>query len=675
MIDRTLALTLVSVCLAVAVGSAGPGPARAQDADPVRVDMRLHETSSGVGTVKAPDGRLAVNFVARGVATAGLASVRLDAGDFEVTIPLRRGRFAGRIHQGFLDVTVSVSARRGRVAARLVGTSTNGDGSAFGARAFAACAGSSHWDGTVYGIEEATVSFDGVPHSVPLGIAGTSDRTRRGTSRYDRAADDEYGVSLNAFGRTGAAGTARADVQLVPRRSSVRWDGRVRGQALLVGASDARLKLALDRGAATTIGVFDSEALDLSATIRRGEGIVSRDIGGVIVTQLRFDAAVPALPGPHEVTIRASARGLRATADSLAFEAPSNDPTVLLDVDEHALEVRGDGVVRAWGENALGLVGDGTFRENPLSAVPLDGPAAVRSVGAGQVFSVAVDGGGQTWLWGTYDADAPFGSFPALFPGLPSLAGVAAGSEHVLGLEAGGNVWSFGRNGHGQLGDGTRRDRNHEPQIVDGLPQIVAIAAGLQTSVALDVDGVVWAWGEQNLDGIGNGRRPVRVRGLPPIVAAGTRARDTVSVALAADGTVWTWGGANGTPSMIEGPDAPKGDRFESIVAISCGGDHDLALGADGRVWAWGGNLAGQLGDGTRVDVATPQRIAGLSGIVRIAAGNQVSFVVDADGATWMFGALSAFLGDFGTRTLPVLAPRESVSGHFPIPEIYAGDR
>ena len=61
----------------------------------------------------------------------------------------------------------------------------------------------------------------------------------------------------------------------------------------------------------------------------------------------------------------------------------------------------------------------------------------------------------------------------------------------------------------------------------------------------------------------------------------------------------------------------------------------------------------------------------GLSRVVRIAAGSQVSFAIDADGATWIFGATSAFLGDWGTRTLPTLARREFVDGHFPIPEIH----
>jgi alpha-tubulin suppressor-like RCC1 family protein len=198
-----------------------------------------------------------------------------------------------------------------------------------------------------------------------------------------------------------------------------------------------------------------------------------------------------------------------------------------------------------------------------------------------------------------------------------------------------------------------------------------AVAAGRNTTVALDIEGNVWAWGEHNLDGIGDGTRPVRVDGLPEIAAVDTRGRNADgggSLALATNGTVWRWGGPDpedATPSRIVG--------LVGIVAISCGGSHDLALDVTGTVWAWGANLSGQLGDGTRVPALVPVQVRGLGRIVRISAGVKASFAVDADGATWMFGDTSDFLGDWGTRTLPVLAPREFVPGSYKIPESEVG--
>ena len=670
-------IVALAVVFVLVVGSGATDVARAQDGAALRAELRLRESAAKNGADGAINGNFVLGVAVRGADTRRLASVGIALGDLDVTIPVRGGRFAGHIRAGGVDVYARVLAHRDRVTVRLQGSVRDGSGSVFGVRAVGASTDANRWDGTIYGLEAATVTIGDSTRSIPVGIAGRSDRKRRGDTKFDLAADDRYAVSLNALGRVAGADRARAEVQLVPRPSTDRWDGRVRGQVLISNADRARLETSLDDGEPVRVEPFDSEALDLSAPTRVSEGVVSGDFDGVTVTQIRFDAAVPALPGPHVVAVLADTADLQGSEVSREFEMPANDPPFLIDVDAHALEVRSDGVVRAWGDNRFGAVGNGQFQRNPFSPVPLVGPARVLSVGAGEVFSVAVDGDGVTWLWGSYDDDTPSaGSFPAVFPGLPPLVAIDAGAAHAAGLDALGRVWTFGRNGNGQLGDGTHVDRTREPLQVTGLPPIVAVAAGFETTVALDADGEVWTWGTQNLAGIGTGKRPVHVAGLPPIAAVDTRGRgevgQAVSLALATDGTVWTWGGANpedATPSRVQEL------RDVVVVAISCGGDHDLVLDEDGFVWARGINVSGQLGNGTRIDSTQFVQARDLSRIVQISAGFETSFAVDADGATWMWGVTSAYLGDWGTRTLPVLAPREFVPGSYAIPEEPVGTR
>src|SRR5262249_34361724 len=74
---------------------------------------------------------------------------------------------------------------------------------------------------------------------------------------------------------------------------------------------------------------------------------------------------------------------------------------------------------------------------------------------------------------------------------------VAAGAERSLALDVEGQLWSWGRNDFGQLGDGTTTPAK-KPVKVAAPNRFKAIAAGALHSLALDVDGVVWAWGFNN---------------------------------------------------------------------------------------------------------------------------------------------------------------------------------
>ena len=86
-------------------------------------------------------------------------------------------------------------------------------------------------------------------------------------------------------------------------------------------------------------------------------------------------------------------------------------------------------------------------------------------------------------------------------PKLP-VNSVAAGSGYSLAVALDGTVWAWGGNQFGQLGDGTTTNRL-TPVRVSGLHDVVAVAAGCAQSLALASDGTVWAWGTQGME-----RRP-----------------------------------------------------------------------------------------------------------------------------------------------------------------------
>lgn len=71
---------------------------------------------------------------------------------------------------------------------------------------------------------------------------------------------------------------------------------------------------------------------------------------------------------------------------------------------------------------------------------------------------------------------------------------VAAGTDHNLALDKDGNLWAWGRNDHGQLGDGTTTNSNVPIQIKKGH-KFKTISAGSSASAAIDINGNLWAWG------------------------------------------------------------------------------------------------------------------------------------------------------------------------------------
>jgi len=174
--------------------------------------------------------------------------------------------------------------------------------------------------------------------------------------------------------------------------------------------------------------------------------------------------------------------------------------------------------------------------------------------------------------------------------GLSNIIEVAAGSWHSLALDNNGNVYSFGDNYNGQLGLGDKKNRIL-PTLITNLPKIINIYASVNISALLTEDGRVYTFGEH-----------IGIRNSPAVLV----------------------------PTL--------NTNLSNIVQISIGNGYLLALDNNGKVYGYGD---GQITYDPKFYIFENPRDAQYpENIMYIAADNQDSFAIDINGKLYFHGVL-----------------------------------
>ncbi|MBU1535026.1 RCC1 repeat-containing protein, partial [Myxococcota bacterium] len=95
--------------------------------------------------------------------------------------------------------------------------------------------------------------------------------------------------------------------------------------------------------------------------------------------------------------------------------------------------------------------------------------------------------------------------------GTPALASVALYGNHTCALDTSGDAWCWGEYTDGRLGGNIYADRS-SPAPVHMPPGVtfVTIDSGSTSSCALDTSGQVWCWGSNSMGQIGDGTQTDR---------------------------------------------------------------------------------------------------------------------------------------------------------------------
>ena len=207
----------------------------------------------------------------------------------------------------------------------------------------------------------------------------------------------------------------------------------------------------------------------------------------------------------------------------------------------------------------------------------------------------------------------------AVLGGSPVITQIAPGSEHTCALASNGDVWCWGGNGQGELGDGTRIAR-FAPVLADVPPNVVEIATGGEFTCALTSAGKVWCWGNDQYGQLGS----------------------------------MTGSNSNPEPHLV--PGIPS-----DIEAIDIGAYHACALTETSDVWCWGYNAAGQVGVGWTSPAEPPTQVPGLSGVDQLSLGGYHSCVLRGVAVTCWGNDSRGQVGDGPPADFSVLTPTDVI--------------
>ena len=248
----------------------------------------------------------------------------------------------------------------------------------------------------------------------------------------------------------------------------------------------------------------------------------------------------------------------------------------------------------------------------------------IAPIAAGSNHSAAVTKDGDLYMWGS-NGGGRLGNGNRTNSYTPikimkNVATVSLGGIHSAAVTKDGSLYMWGYNGSGQLGNGSTTDSYTPIKIMEN---VTAVSLGYYHSAAVTKDGSLYMWGANYYGQLGDGSTtnsytPVKIMENVAAVSLGYNH----SAAITKDGSLYMWGNNNcgqlGNESTTNRSTPVK--IMEKVAAVSLGGNHSATITKDGGLYTWGDNYFGQLGNGSIKNSYTPIKI--MSNVVSSAGGS-----------------------------------------------------
>ena len=264
------------------------------------------------------------------------------------------------------------------------------------------------------------------------------------------------------------------------------------------------------------------------------------------------------------------------------------------------------------------------------------------SVGAYHSAAITKDGSLYTWGWNGYGQLGDGTKTDKYIPKkiMDNVKLVSLGDFHSAAITKDGSLYTWGRNNYGQLGNRTTTDSLTPIKIMDNVQ---SVSLGGYHSAAITKDGRLYTWGSNAYGQLGNGtagnltnHTPIKVMDNVQSVSLG----DRYCAAITKDGSLYTWGEniegqlGNGTAGYTPNPTPIK--VMDNVQSVNLGSYHSAAITKDGSLYTWGDNNEGQLGNGTTTNSLTPIKI--MDNVQSVSFGYYYSAAITKDGSLYTWG-------------------------------------
>lgn len=352
-------------------------------------------------------------------------------------------------------------------------------------------------------------------------------------------------------------------------RQTIRTGGFVLLAAVLLAAHAALLHAAVITPMISA-GDTHSLALNASGVLEAAGSNSSGELGnGSLVANLGFTAVGTA----HDWAALAARSGLK-----------------------YSLALKTDGTLWSWGTSDHFQLGVGLLPLYSPVPVQVGTDANWAGVAAGTYHALGVKTDGTLWAWGdNYHWQLGTGVMgskivPTKVGEAANWATVSAAGYNSAAIRQDGTLWTWGDNSYGQCGYGSTY-QSWVPKQVGSDGDWSSVSVGTTHMLSIRTNGTLWAWGRNIFGQVGDTQNPMAPEQIGAdadwaIVSAG----NTHSAAVKSDGSLWLWGqypDANGYLTTTTVPTRVGTD--EDWVAISAGILRTLALKSNGELWSWQG--------------------------------------------------------------------------------------
>ncbi|MEW1707644.1 Ig-like domain-containing protein [Microbacterium sp. NPDC089190] len=299
--------------------------------------------------------------------------------------------------------------------------------------------------------------------------------------------------------------------------------------------------------------------------------------------------------------------------------------TAIAGGEQFTLALLADGTVWAVGSNDSGQLGDGTTNDRSTWAV-VPGISNAVGIAVATRTGVVLLANGTVMQWGASldEFNRSTTLTPTAVPGVSDAVQIAAAGMTVYAVRPNGSVLAWGSNFTWLLGDGSTGQYRAAPGPVSGITNAIEVTATNNTALVRLTTGEIYAWGSNGSGALGNGTENDRSRPgsvsvpsqkYPQPVTGITTAKKIVAggyavYALLTSGEIRSWGwnssGQLGDGTMTDRTTPVSVSGIRNAVTIGAGFESGYAILADGTSRAWGGNRDGQLGDNTTTNQSTP---------------------------------------------------------------------